>query len=176
MRRRAACILGAAFQMSFKKWINLALLLAVAFLLQSIRLIIPMVPGPLNMFLIGSLLNMVMVLAIWHEHTPWAALIGVLLPIGAYMEGQLPILPMVPVVAIGNAAFTLAAGYLGMRRRAYIAPLIKAGLLLAGTQLVLTMLALPAPMSHALTFMMSWPQIVTGSIGIWLAGKIMRRI
>ena len=56
--------------MSFKKWINLALLLAVAFLLQSIRLIIPMVPGPLNMFLIGSLLNMVMVLAIWHEHTP----------------------------------------------------------------------------------------------------------
>ena len=44
--------------MSFKKWINLALLLAVAFLLQSIRLIIPMVPGPLNMFLIGSLLNM----------------------------------------------------------------------------------------------------------------------
>lgn len=176
MRRRAACILGVALQMSFKKWINLALLLAVAFLLQSIRLIIPMVPGPLNMFLIGSLLNMVMVLAIWHEHTSWAALIGVLLPIGAYMEGQLPILPMIPVVAIGNAAFTLAAGYLGMRRRAYIAPFIKVGLLFAGTQLVLTMLSLPSPMSHALTFMMSWPQIVTGSIGIWLAGKIMRRI
>ena len=106
-------------QMERKQGSELAMFLALAFLLQSLRLLMPMIPGPVNMFLIGSLLNMVMALAIWRTRTRWAAIIGVLLPIGAFFQGQLPVAPMIPVVAAGNAFFTLAVFALGPRRRAF---------------------------------------------------------
>ena len=96
-------------QQEQKLLIELAMFLAIAFLLQSLRLLLPMIPGPVNIFFVGSLLNMVMALAIWRTQTRWAAMIGLLLPIGAFFQGQLPIAPMIPVVAIGNAVFTLAA-------------------------------------------------------------------
>ena len=163
-------------QMKRKQWNELAMLLALAFLLQSLRLLMPMIPGPVNMFLIGSLLNMVMAFAIWRTRTRWAAIIGVLLPIGAFFQGQLPVAPMVPVVAAGNAVFTLAAFALGPRLRAFLAPLFKAAVLFIGTQLVLQMLDLPAPMANVLTFMMSWPQIVTGCLGILLGRALLKRL
>ena len=163
-------------QMERKQGSELAMFLALAFLLQSLRLLIPMMPGPVYMFLIGSLLNMVMALAIWRTRTRWAAIIGVLLPIGAFFQGQLPVAPMIPVVATGNAVFTLAAFVLGPRRRAYFAPLLKAAVLFIGTQLILRMLDLPAPMANVLTFMMSWPQIVTGCIGIFLSRILLKRL
>ena len=149
--------------------------LAIAFLLQSLRLLIPMIPGPVNLFFIGSLLNMVMALAIWRTQTRWAAVIGLLLPIGAFFQGQLPIALMIPVVAVGNAVFTLTTGALGSGRRAYLAPLLKAAVLFVGTQFILRIFDLPAPLANALTFMMSWPQIVTGCLGIFFAKTILKR-
>ena len=163
-------------QQKRRVWTELALLLAAAVLIQSIRLLIPMIPGPVNMFLIGSLLNMVMVLAVWRTKSPWSVLIGLFLPVGAYLQGQLPLLPMLPVVALGNAVFILTVGLLGTGYRAYLAPFVKAAVLFGGTQLVLSLLEIPAPLAKVLTFMMSWPQIVTGSVGIFLAGIILRRI
>ena len=158
------------------QWSELAMFLAIAFLLQSLRLLIPMIPGPVNLFFIGSLLNMVMALAIWRTQTRWAAVIGLLLPIGAFFQGQLPIALMMPVVAIGNAVFTLATGTLGSDRRAYLAPFLKAAVLFVGTQLVLRIFDLPVPMAKMLTFMMSWPQIVTGCLGILLAQILLLRL
>ena len=163
-------------QMERKQGSELAMFLALAFLLQSLRLLMPMIPGPVNMFLIGSLLNMIMALAIWRTRTRWAAIIGVLLPIGAFFQGQLPVAPMIPVVAAGNAFFTLAVFALGPRRRAFFAPFLKAAVLFTGTQLVLRMLDLPAPMANVLTFMMSWPQIVTGCLGIFLGRALLKRL
>ena len=158
------------------QWNELAMFLAIAFLLQSLRLLIPMSPGPVNLFFIGSLLNMVMALAIWRTQTRWAAVIGLLLPIGAFFQGQLPIALMMPVVAIGNAVFTLATGALGSGRRAYLAPFLKAAVLFVGTQLVLRIFDLPVPMAKMLTFMMSWPQIITGCLGILLAKACLPRL
>lgn len=158
------------------QWSELAMFLAIAFLLQSLRLLIPMIPGPVNLFFIGSLLNMVMALAIWRTQTRWAAVIGLLLPIGAFFQGQLPIALMIPVVAIGNTVFTLATGTLGSDRRAYLAPFLKAAVLFVGTQLVLRIFDLPVPMAKMLTFMMSWPQIVTGCLGILLAQILLLRL
>ena len=62
-------------------WIKLAMFLAVALVFQSIRLIMPMIPGPVNMFLIGSLLNTVMVLSIWCTNSRWANIIGIIFTI-----------------------------------------------------------------------------------------------
>lgn len=155
-----------------KVWIKLAMFLAVAFVFQSIRLIMPMIPGPVNMFLIGSLLNTVMVLSIWCTGSPWAAVIGILLPLGAFMQGQLPVVLMIPVVALGNAIYILLAGKFKQSKLVYVSPLVKAVLLYGGTWLVVNTIGLPAPASGMILFMMSWPQIVTGAIGLFLANKV----
>lgn len=155
-----------------KVWIKLAMFLAVAFVFQSIRLIMPMIPGPVNMFLIGSLLNTVMVLSIWCTGSPWAAVIGILLPLGAFMQGQLPVVLMIPVVALGNAVYILLAGKFKQSKLVYISPLVKAALLYGGTWLVVNAIGLPAQVSGMILFMMSWPQIVTGAIGLFLANKV----
>lgn len=153
-------------------WIKLAMFLAVALVFQSIRLIMPMIPGPVNMFLIGSLLNTVMVLSIWCTDSPWAAVIGILLPLGAFMQGQLPVVLMIPVVALGNAVYILLAGKFKQSKLAYVSPLVKAVLLYGGTWLVVNTIGMPAPVSSMILFMMSWPQIVTGAIGLFLANKV----
>lgn len=155
-----------------KVWIKLAMFLAVAFVFQSIRLIMPMIPGPVNMFLIGSLLNTVMVLSIWCTGSHWAAVIGILLPLGAFMQGQLPVVLMIPVVALGNAVYILLAGKFKQSKLVYISPLVKAALLYGGTWLVVNTIGLPATVSGMILFMMSWPQIVTGAIGLFLANKV----
>ena len=155
-----------------KVWIKLAMFLAVAFVFQSIRLIMPMIPGPVNMFLIGSLLNTVMVLSIWCTGSTWAAVIGILLPLGAFMQGQLPVVLMIPVVALGNAVYILLAGEFKQSKLVYASPLVKAVLLYGGTWLVVHTIGLPAPVSSMILFMMSWPQIVTGAIGLFLANKV----
>lgn len=153
-------------------WIKLAMFLAVALVFQSIRLIMPMIPGPVNMFLIGSLLNTVMVLSIWCTDSPWAAVIGILLPLGAFMQGQLPVVLMIPVVALGNAVYILLVGKFKRSKLVYASPLVKAVLLYGGTWLVVNTIGLPAPVSDMILFMMSWPQIVTGAIGLFLANKV----
>lgn len=155
-----------------KVWIKLAMFLAVALVFQSIRLIMPMIPGPVNMFLIGSLLNTVMVLSIWCTGSSWAAIIGILLPLGAFMQGQLPVVLMIPVVALGNAVYILLAGKFKQSKLVYVSPLVKAVLLYGGTWLVVNTIGLPAPVSSMILFMMSWPQIVTGAIGLFLANKV----
>ena len=157
-----------------KVWIKLAMFLAVAFVFQSIRLIMPMIPGPVNMFLIGSLLNTVMVLSIWCTGSPWAAVIGILLPLGAFIQGQLPVVLMIPVVALGNAVYILLAGKFKQSKLVYVSPLVKAVLLYGGTWLVVHTIGLPTPVSGMILFMMSWPQIVTGAIGLFLANKVYR--
>ena len=155
-------------------WIKLAMFLAVALVFQSIRLIMPMIPGPVNMFLIGSLLNTVMVLSIWCTNSRWAGIIGILLPLGAFMQGQLPVVLMIPVVALGNAVYILLVGKFKRSKLVYASPLVKAVLLYGGTWLVVNTIGLPPPVSGMILFMMSWPQIVTGTIGLLLAKRVFK--
>lgn len=157
-----------------KVWIKLAMFLAIALLFQSIRLMIPMIPGTVNMFLIGSLLNTVMVLSIWCTGSRWAASIGVLLPLGAFMQGQLPVVLMIPVVAIGNAVYILLSGKWQASRLVYFTSFVKASILYAGTLLAVDIMDLPAPVSGMMLFMMSWPQVVTGTIGLLVAKRVFR--
>ena len=90
---------------SWKTYIYAAFFLAFALLLQSLRLIFPMVPPPVTMFVIGSLINMILILSILVTKNPWIAAIGLILPFTAFLQGQLPIVLMVPVVAIGNTIY-----------------------------------------------------------------------
>lgn len=157
-----------------KVWIKLAMFLAIALLFQGIRLMIPMMPGTVNMFLIGSLLNTVMVLSIWCTGSRWAPSIGALLPLGAFMQGQLPVVLMIPVVAVGNAVYILLAGKWHDSKLLYFSPFVKASVLYAGTLLAVDIMDLPAPVSGMMLFMMSWPQLITGTIGLLVAKRVFR--
>ena len=83
-------------------YIYAAFFLAIAVLLQSLRLLMPMIPGPVNMFLIGSLVNMTLVMAVVYTGKVQLAALGLLLPCIAFFQGALPLVLMIPVVGIGN--------------------------------------------------------------------------
>jgi hypothetical protein len=161
---------------SWKTYIYAAFFLAFALLLQSLRLIFPMVPPPVTMFVIGSLINMILILSILVTKNPWIAAIGLILPFTAFLQGQLPIVLMVPVVAIGNTIYALLGYYLWQRRLIWIVPVIKTVLLFGGTAAVIGVVQLPVKVADILSFMMSWPQLVTGCMGIIGAQILLKKI
>lgn len=160
---------------SWKIWVYLAFFLALALVIQSIRLVIPL-PGPVNMFFIGSLLNAVMALAAYETASNRATVIGAVLPLGAYLQGQLPIVVMIPVVACGNMAYILWVRRFGKSPLVWAGPIVKAALLYGGTLLAISLIALPQALAGVLSFMMSWPQIVTGTLGLILARLVRARL
>ena len=159
-----------------KIWVELSLFLAVALLLQNARLLFPLLPAPANQFLIGSLLHLVMALSIFRTKSPWAAAVGVLLPIFAFLSGYLLVAAMIPVIAAGNVVYILLVGRWQKSALIFLVPVLKALLLFTGAQGVIYFLSLPPPLAGMLSFMMSWPQIVTGTAGILAARSLSARL
>ena len=155
-----------------KIWVELSLFLAVALLLQNARLLFPLLPAPANQFLIGSLLHLVMALSIFRTKSPWAAAVGVLLPIFAFLSGYLLVAAMIP----GNVVYILLVGRWQKSALIFLVPVLKALLLFTGAQGVIYFLNLPPPLAGMLSFMMSWPQIVTGTAGILAARSLSARL
>ena len=160
----------------WKSYVYAALFLAIAIVVQSLRLIFPMIPGPVNMFLIGSLVNAILVAAVCVTQRGWTAAIGLFLPLVAFLQGHLPAAPLIPVVGIGNALFAFLVWRLWSRRVVWLAAFFKAGFLYGGTLLVISLLGLPDKLAVLLSFMMGWPQIVTGCLGIFIARLLLLRI
>ena len=159
-----------------KIWVELSLFLAVALLLQNARLLFPLLPAPANQFLIGGLLHLVMALSIFRTKSPWAAAVGVLLPISAFLSGYLLVAAMIPVIAAGNVVYILLVGRWQKSALIFLVPVLKALLLFTGAQGVIYFLNLPPPLAGMLSFMMSWPQIVTGTAGILAARSLSTRL
>ena len=159
-----------------KIWVELSLFLAVALLLQNARLLFPLLPAPANQFLIGGLLHLVMALSIFRTKSPWAAAVGVLLPISAFLSGYLLVAAMIPVIAAGNVVYILLVGRWQKSSLIFLVPVLKALLLFTGAQGVIYFLSLPPPLAGMLSLMMSWPQIVTGTAGILAARSLSARL
>ena len=87
--------------MKNNNWVRGAMLLAVGLVLQALRLVIPM-PPMWTVFIVGTLVNMVLVLAARTVGLWPSVMIAVLLPVMAYFQGQLPLPFLIPVVAVGN--------------------------------------------------------------------------
>ena len=87
--------------MKNNNWVRGAMLLAVGLVLQALRLVIPM-PPMWTVFVVGTLVNMVLVLAARTVGLWPSVMIAVLLPVMAYFQGQLPLPFLIPVVAGGN--------------------------------------------------------------------------
>lgn len=86
------------------------LLLALALLSQSLRLIIPL-PNMVSMFLIGSLVGLCMLVAAMRYGLASGLGIAWATPVIAFMQAMLPFAPFVPLVALGNTVFVIL-GYL----------------------------------------------------------------
>ena len=162
------------------KWITrTAVMLALAVLFQSLRLIIPM-PGTLSQYIIGSLVNLALIVAAMTIDVKGGLVVAVLTPIIAFFQGHIPpIMPlMILFVALGNAAIVIA--YALLYRESFASKIAALVVGAAAKFLVLYVLvvkfalpliypAVPDKIRMAMSINFSWPQLVTAGIGGVLA-------
>jgi len=155
-----------------------ALLLALTLIFQSLRFIIPL-PPVLSTFVVGSLVNTCLLVAVEMAGFYPAAVIAVAAPLVAYFQ-QLLLLPVFIVpVALANLT------YLGLFRTGMIwgrwqgiilAAIGKTALLYLTFTWLLSFVAVQPRIAAGLLFVMSWPQLVTAVMGGVLATIITKRL
>ena len=164
--------------MSVKTITGSALLLAIALLSQGfLRMIIP-VHG-LVQFLVGSIVGACTALATWRYGLWSGFVVACVTPLMAFVQGMLTIPVFVPVVAVGSMAYAVTVKMLGQKRiwvtaisGAIVKSIVLYGLFLELFQL---MPGIPETMQKGILFSMGWPQLITGSCGIFLAAFIAKR-
>ena len=159
--------------MSTKKLVLGGLLVAIAVILQASRLILPL-PPLLTTFIIGTLVNMMILLCVRLNGFTSAVILSILLPIFAYVQGQLVLPMLIPVVALGNILFTYCVKSFEQGVLAYIVPpVVKAVSMCASAYVVISFLGIESvAMQKGILFAMSVPQLITGFTGILCAKKM----
>ena len=162
--------------MNNSKLVRGALLVALALALQSLRLVLPM-PQLLSTFIIGTLVHMVLTLQLGGLKT--ALLLAFLLPLTAYVQGQVLLPFLIPVIWLGNFIFVLLARQFKGRHKLALCvpPVAKACVMLLAAWAALSFLALPNPaLRKTVMFAMSVPQLLTAVAGILLAEQVKKRL
>ena len=164
--------------MNNSKLVRGALLVALALALQSLRLVLPM-PQLLSTFIIGTLVHMMLVLTLQLSGLKTALLLAFLLPLTAYVQGQVLLPFLIPVIWLGNFIFVLLVGQFKDSRKLSLSipPLAKACVMLLAAWAALSFLALPNPaLRKTVMFAMSVPQLLTAVAGILLAEQVKKRL
>ena len=164
--------------MNNSKLVRGALLVALALALQSLRLVLPM-PQLLSTFIIGTLVHMMLVLTLQLSGLKTALLLAFLLPLTAYVQGQVLLPFLIPVIWLGNFIFVLLVRQCKDSRKLSLSipPLAKACVMLLAAWAALSFLALPNPaLRKTVMFAMSVPQLLTAVAGILLAEQVKKRL
>lgn len=164
--------------MNNSKLVRGALLVALALALQSLRLVLPM-PQLLSTFIIGTLVHMMLVLTLQLSGLKTALLLAFLLPLTAYVQGQVLLPFLIPVIWLGNFIFVLLVRQFKDSRKLSLSipPLAKACFMLLAAWAALSFLALPNPaLRKTVMFAMSVPQLLTAVAGILLAEQVKKRL
>ena len=164
--------------MNNSKLVRGALLVALALALQSLRLVLPM-PQLLSTFIIGTLVHMMLVLTLQLSGLKTALLLAFLLPLTAYVQGQVLLPFLIPVIWLGNFIFVLLVRQFKDSRKLSLSipPLAKACVMLLAAWAALSFLALPKPaLRKTVMFAMSVPQLLTAVAGILLAEQVKKRL
>ena len=164
--------------MNNSKLVRGALLVALALALQSLRLVLPM-PQLLSTFIIGTLVHMMLVLTLQLSGLKTALLLAFLLPLTAYVQGQVLLPFLIPVIWLGNFIFVLLVRQFNDSRKLSLSipPLAKACVMLLAAWAALSFLALPNPaLRKTVMFAMSVPQLLTAVAGILLAEQVKKRL
>lgn len=153
-------------------------MVALALALQSLRLVLPM-PQLLSTFIIGTLVHMMLVLTLQVGGLKTALLLVFLLPLTAYVQGQVLLPFLIPVIWLGNFIFVLLVRQFKGRRKLSLLmpPVAKACVMLLAAWAALSFLALPNPaLRKTVMFAMSVPQLLTAVAGILLAKQVKKRL
>lgn len=164
--------------MNNSKLVRGALLVALALALQSLRLVLPM-PQLLSTFIIGTLVHMMLVLTLQLNGLKTALLLAFLLPLTAYVQGQVLLPFLIPVIWLGNFIFVLLVRQFKGRHKLALCvpPVAKACVMLLVAWASLSFLALPNPaLRKTVMFAMSVPQLLTAVAGILLAEQVKKRL
>lgn len=166
-----------------------AVILALTIALQfGIRAVVPAAPpfNIVNLFLVGSIVNLGLLLAT--ETTGlWAGIvIALAAPITAWLQAHLPSPMMIPAVMAGNVILVILF-WLATRKGSRQSGMRWLGLAVGGAAkmaflyytigaIVGTLGKLPAAAAAFIRFSFSWPQLVTAVIGGILSSLIASRI
>src|SRR5690554_7433658 len=101
-----------------------ALFLTLAVLIQILGKNIPQI----NQFFVGPMVNAILLLTVYFAGLKWAALIGVLTPVLAFLSGVLatPMAPFIPFIAIGNFIYCSIFSLMRNRKMGEITGLVLA--------------------------------------------------
>lgn len=145
------------------------LLLAIAIIFQLIGKALPQV----SQFLVGPIVNAILILTVLICGLWYGIALGVLTPVLAWILGQLaaPFGPFIPFIIIGNAIFVIIfyllknikyGQYAGIIAGAFL----KFAFLFVSAKFIAKALNLiPAKLLSKLAFAMGVPQLITGLIG-----------
>lgn len=151
--------------------------MALTVIMQSLRLVLPM-PPVVSTFIIGTLVNMMLIITSRISGFKAAALLTILLPVLAYMQGQLLLPLLIPVVIAGNMLYIV----LLRQKRVFVfnylfPPATKALLMYVGAYIVLSFLQLEnSVLVKNILFAMSVPQFVTGLLGVVAAERVLVKL
>ncbi|MGI6189344.1 MAG: ECF transporter S component [Clostridiales bacterium] len=155
-----------------------AILLALAVLFQSLRLFIP-IPAAVDQYLVGSLVNMCLVVAAVIVGIQGGLIVAVLTPVIAFLQNVLANPVLVPFVALGNAAIVVVAALL-YKRNKYVSIILGAlskfiVLYITVVHIAIPVLLgnMPPQMKELMSLRFSWPQLVTALVGSWLAVMVL---
>ncbi|GIM27535.1 hypothetical protein CPJCM30710_02010 [Clostridium polyendosporum] len=155
---------------SINKAVKASLFLAIAIIFQILGRNIPQI----NQFLVGPVVNAVLILTVYICDTKWGVLTGILTPVLAWFVGQLltPLAPFIPFIAIGNAIYVIFFGGLKKYKFGIYISIISGSfakfifLSFASSNLVhLFKLNIPEKYLDKLVISMGVPQLITGIIG-----------
>ncbi len=151
------------------------LCLAVAAVAQALRVLLPL-PPIASMLLIGTVVNLCLCFGVWGSGILYAGIICLLLPFFAFLQGHLPILPMVAVVFLGNLVFCLVVQQQKRWKHYVFAPLLKAVTLWSCTGIICNWFHLPQQVKNVLLVSMGIPQWTTALLGVIAAAFLWKRL
>lgn len=152
-----------------------ALCLAIAVTAQAVRLLLPL-PPIASMLLIGTVVNLCLCFAVWGSGMMYAGIICLLLPLFAFFQGHLSLLPMAAVVFLGNLVFCFVVRQEKRWKHYVFAPLLKTVTLWSCTGIVCNLFHLPQQAKHILQISMGIPQWTTALMGVIAAGFLWKRL
>ena len=98
------------------KWITrTAILLALTVVFQSLRVLLPIIPVNISQYIIGSLVNLCLIVAAVVVGIKSGLVIAVVAPIIALVQGFTPFPVLAVPIALGNLVLVIAAALLYKR-------------------------------------------------------------
>ncbi|MBN1880781.1 MAG: ECF transporter S component [Deltaproteobacteria bacterium] len=156
-----------------------ALLLSLTILVQFLGRYTTGLFGPVNIFVIGTLVNALLLISVEYSGRGGAIAIACAAPITAVLSGAPIPIPFVPVIAIGNAMYVILFYITGKRVSGIILGAVSKFLFLyASVYIFLHISTVETKAAGILYFLFSWPQLVTACAGgiVYIAAiRILKR-